>query len=687
MTDNAWIDGLSQWLAANPAWAGLIIFIVAFTESIVVVGILIPGIMILFALGALIGLGLVDFYMAWATASVGAILGDSFSYWVGRRYRESLVNRWPFNRWPELFEQGRALFRKRGVLGVVIGRFVGPLRPIVPVVAGMLAMKPRQFYPTAVVAGIAWSPAYLIPGVVLGASLDVASAYTLRLSILLGIVVVSCWLVYLMVRGIYRTLSRRTPWLLKRAVATLRRHPRLERYIGPLVIPARGDLLSIAMLGLVLAASLSILTTTLLYAVIPGTPDLDQLSGHWALALRSHVADWPLLFMLQISKPYVLSTVLIGVSLWLLYKGRRSSLVHWLIAALGAPLLALLMQSALKRLPHWPDYLSDWGQFPDLAATYTSAVLGFFPILMARDLRASRRKWLYLSSAVFILLAFFARTYFQLASFSGLVAAILLSTVWCTIVGIGLRVRASAWYPARPLLLTFYLSFGLALLSSAILQGPQQLMELAPRMSVQQISMQQWQQQYSQELPHQRSWIGQASEPFNVQWLGSLSSIRQSLSDSGWVWQAGPPGPADIIRILHPDPKPSELPLFLEDHGGRAAQGLAFKVLSYQNDEPEHNAPEPEEQAQPERIMVLRFWDSGLRVQQEDNSAPAILWLVEAVEEAVEIHGWWFSTWTPQTQSHVVPFSTLGIDHQQWQHQRTQDERLLIAPRKGELRP
>jgi membrane protein DedA with SNARE-associated domain len=685
MADNTWIDSLSQWLVANPTWAGLIIFIVAFTESIVVVGILIPGIMILFALGALIGLGLVDFYMAWATASVGAILGDSFSYWVGRRYRDSLASRWPFNRWPELFEQGRTLFRKRGILGVVIGRFVGPLRPIVPVVAGMLAMKPRQFYPTAIVAGIAWSPAYLIPGVVLGASLDVASAYTLRLSVLLGIVVVSCWLVYLMVRGIYRTLSRRTPWLLKRAVATLRRHPRLEHYIGPLVIPARGDLLSIAMLGLVLAVTLSIFTTTLLYAVIPGTPDLDQLSARWALALRSHVADWPLLLMLQISKPYVLSTVLLSVSGWLAFKQRRSTLVHWLVAALGAPLLALLMQSLLKLLPQWPEYLAEWGQFPDLAATYTSAVLGFFPILMARDLRASRRKWLYLSAALFILLAFIARAYFQLASFSGLVAAILLSTVWCTIVGIGLRVRASAWHPARPLLLTFYMSFALALIGSTVLRGPYQLMVLAPKVNIEHISMVQWQQQYWQQLPQQRSWIGQASEPFNLQWLGSISAIRQSLNEAGWQWQAGPPKPSDIIRILHPDPKPSELPLFLEDHGGRAAQGLAVKVLRYQDPEQGQQALdslENNKQRQPERIMVLRFWDSGLRVQQENSDSPATLWLVEAVEEAVEIHGWWFSSWTPQTQSKPLSFETLGLNAQQWQQQQTTDQRLLLAPNK-----
>ena len=100
MTENLWVETLRAWVINHPTWSGLLVFLVAFTESIVVIGILIPGIMILFALGALIGLGVIDFYMAWFAASLGAILGDSFSYWIELRYRQSLENKWPFSRWP-----------------------------------------------------------------------------------------------------------------------------------------------------------------------------------------------------------------------------------------------------------------------------------------------------------------------------------------------------------------------------------------------------------------------------------------------------------------------------------------------------------------------------------------------------------------------------------------------------------
>lgn len=665
MNENPWLELLSQWLISHPGWAGLLIFFVAFTESIVVVGILIPGIMILFALGTLIGLGLVDFYLAWATATLGAILGDSLSYWLGYRYRGTLMNRWPFNRWPELLQQGRDLFRRRGILSVVIGRFVGPLRPIIPVVAGMLAMPPRHFYPTAIAAGIAWSPAFLLPGVVLGASLDVASAYTLRLGVLLGIVVLGAWLVAITVRGVYRTLTRRTPWLLKRSVSTLRRHPRLAHYIGPLVIPARGDILSIAMLGLVLVVSLTVVSGALLYAVIPGTPDLDALWRLGATQLRNHVADVPLLLSLMIGDWRVLSLAAISCLCWLLWRRRRLAAGHWFAAIAGAPLLALITQALLQLLPAWPESLAPWGRFPDLASTYATAVLGFFPTLLARDIRAYQRKWFYLLAALLMMLALFARLYFQLATLSGVVSAVLLSTIWCTIVGIGFRVRASAWHPAPPLILSYALSFVLGLILVLVLRGPSHLHGLRPQPRIEHSNHAIWLSKGWDQLPHYRGWFHLGgNERFNIQWHGDLNAIRHSLENSGWQWQEEPPTAAQIIHILHPRPQHESLPLFRQDYQGRAASALAWRTL---------DALPLAAEATPQsgqRIAVLRFWDSGLRLPSGAAGEDQPVWLGEAVEETVQVHGWWFTTWTAVHTRDDEALKRVIRDSIQWQRQQ-----------------
>ena len=52
-----WTQDLLDWLTANPGWAGFWVFVMSFVESLAFVGILVPGIIILFGLGALIGLG------------------------------------------------------------------------------------------------------------------------------------------------------------------------------------------------------------------------------------------------------------------------------------------------------------------------------------------------------------------------------------------------------------------------------------------------------------------------------------------------------------------------------------------------------------------------------------------------------------------------------------------------------
>ena len=82
--DTSWTQELLGWLNANPGWGFSIVFLVAFFESLVLIGILLPGIVILFGVGTLVGLGLVDMLPIWIAASAGAFLGDFLSYLLGR---------------------------------------------------------------------------------------------------------------------------------------------------------------------------------------------------------------------------------------------------------------------------------------------------------------------------------------------------------------------------------------------------------------------------------------------------------------------------------------------------------------------------------------------------------------------------------------------------------------------------
>lgn len=209
---NELMQQILQWVQAHPVWAGAVVCLIAFAESVAIIGILVPGVVILFGVGALIAVGALDFWTMCAWAVAGAVAGDGLSFWLGRHYHQQLQHLWPFSRHPQMLHKGIAFFHRNGGVSVVIGRFFGPVRATIPFVAGMLEMKPSHFLAANVGSALLWAPAYLLPGMALGASLEAASAVALRLVILLLGLLGSVWLLERSLRWIGRRLGRGIAW-------------------------------------------------------------------------------------------------------------------------------------------------------------------------------------------------------------------------------------------------------------------------------------------------------------------------------------------------------------------------------------------------------------------------------------------------------------------------------------------
>jgi len=92
------------------------------------------------------------------------VLGDWLSYWLGYRYNYAIARIWPLSRHPDLLPRGEAFFRKWGILGVFIGRFFGPLRSAVPLVAGICGMRRMPFQIANVASAVVWATGVLMPG-------------------------------------------------------------------------------------------------------------------------------------------------------------------------------------------------------------------------------------------------------------------------------------------------------------------------------------------------------------------------------------------------------------------------------------------------------------------------------------------------------------------------------------------
>ena len=232
--------------------AGAVIFLIAFCDALVIVGIVVPALPLLFAVGALVGLGHISGPYALLCATLGAFIGDGLSYWVGHRWGPQLRSRWPFSRYPQWLDRGEAMFRRHGSKSIVIARFVGAVRPFVPAIAGMLHMPLRRYALPSLGACLVWSLLFLAPGWVLGKSYDAVAAVADRLALVLGALVLTIGLVWACVLYTWRWFAAHADNLLARALHWTRHHPHLGRYAAALIDPNRPESPSLLMLAVCL---------------------------------------------------------------------------------------------------------------------------------------------------------------------------------------------------------------------------------------------------------------------------------------------------------------------------------------------------------------------------------------------------------------------------------------------------
>jgi undecaprenyl-diphosphatase len=194
----SWLDSITSWLTANPSWLSVAIFVVAFVECLAIAGIIVPGTVALFAIAALAGSGILPLGEALLLGFLGGLLGDAVSYFLGRRFHQN-IRRLPFLRHhPEWIGSAEAYFQRYGIASLLVGRFIGPLRPMLPMVAGMFDMPVIRFAVVSVIAAAGWSIVYIMPGWAAGAAMRLplpegfwpeAAVVGAGLALLLGIAV------------------------------------------------------------------------------------------------------------------------------------------------------------------------------------------------------------------------------------------------------------------------------------------------------------------------------------------------------------------------------------------------------------------------------------------------------------------------------------------------------------------
>jgi membrane protein DedA with SNARE-associated domain len=643
--ESSWLDNLLAWISAHPVAAGLVIFAIAFCDAVIILGAIVPALPLLFAVGVLIGLGEISGPYAVACAMLGALIGDASSYWVGHRWGPQLRAVWPFRRYPQLLDRGEVLFRRNAWKSIFVARFVGPIRPFVPAVAGISRMPLRRYGTASAAACLAWAVSFLLPGWVLGHAYDAVAAVAGRLALVLGLLVVVLALAWALVLYTYRWFAAHADALLARALAWSHAHPVLGRHTAAVFDPTRRESVPLALLAILLLAIVWVWFAFLIIVIGHGEPLAMDLWVHELMqALRNPLADRPLAALASLGDEQVLAPVSLLVLAYLCWRKRWMAAGHWLAAlAFGLALTAWL--GASVDIPKPPSVSSGFG-FPSIAVTMSTIIFGFFAVLIARELPGRTRVWPYLVSGIVVALIGFARLYLGAHWLSDVIGGMLFGLVWLLVLGIAYRRRMVRSFWIKPIAWLFYGSFVLAGLWHAPRNVERMLAQFQAPVIERSVALQDWWTQGWQSLPARRNEFDDEQRwPLDVQVAGPLAPLKTSLAADGWREQPQA-GWEEALNLLDSDLPDDEQPVLPATLDTRAESLLMVRKGD-----------------QAGEVFVLRLWPADTRLLPGD----VPLWIGSAQvlqqQRAFNLVRLWRPLREARTALDAVTRATAGLDH------------------------
>lgn len=532
-----YIVPLTTWLHNHPQAALFITFFIAFLESLAIIGSLIPGSITMTAIGILAGSGVIRIDLTLLAATLGAIAGDGISYLLGYFYSDRLTSLWPFNRYPSLLAYGQMYFEKHGGKSVIIGRFVGPLRSIIPVIAGMMHMPQWRFFVANILSGIGWAFLYITPGILIGeASHELSPEQATRLLLLLLFVLIGMWLMSLGIKSLFSRCRVSFQSWLHRTWSWFLSSPTFSAFTQKLT-PINEETHA-ATAALFLFLLISIITFFgLLYLQLEGTllTSLNVPVHLFLQSLRTQTFDIFFAISVQMISPLTFISLFTSMLFYMLYKNDFKGVGQWLLLALCSILFIRYMHQHIHSL----------GPSGILAPKAEHA----FPALD-----------LFFSTTCFVALLFHNKQYFsslghKLFSFILICALSLgglgimyLGDYWCgdvlAALLAGLSLALGYWIVYRtthyPFRLPFFPWLGVLLITistslSCFLSLNKSLLSHETYFKQHVLNHALWWRQEKPVLPiFSKNRLGHTANIFNVQYVGELRILKKTLMQAGW---------------------------------------------------------------------------------------------------------------------------------------------------------
>lgn len=616
------INPILQWLNAHPELSGLATFVISGAESVAIIGTIVPGSVTMTAVGTLAGAGIIPFWPTIIFAIMGAVAGDGISYLLGHFFKNSIHKIWPFRNNPEWLAKGERFIHKHGRKSVFIGRFVGPLRAVIPVVAGTLGMRPVRFFTASIIASIFWAPIYMFPGLLLGAASlelppDIAVHVVLMLLMSVMFYIFCIWVIYrifvLIGDQINNALTKLWNRMQKSPVGNVitfsLKHHNVHKTHGQLVL-----------------AFYFILVSALFYWLArdiavdgPQSIFLNNATYYFFHTMHGAIADQVMLCITFLGEKSVVLPIAGMVFIWLMITKRFYAALHVLALAI----LSAGSAEIAKHLVHSPRPVglqqSPSGfSFPSGHATLATSIYVGIGLLFSTIFKDQRRFFIFCG----IFLAFIigiSRLYLEAHWLTDVVGGWLLGSAVLILITISFNRKKIEPPKAKGLFFVFFVSlfafFGLFYHHNMQrLKSDYRLIDYPVYVTTET----DWWQQNDAHLPRYRSnRFGMANQVLNLQWVGNLPAIQQTLLENGWEIPPNRDWISVIMRLS--DVQSTQhlslmSPLYLDQ---KPVLVLIKRIASNKN------------------LIVLRLWNSHVDLQNTKNP----LW-VGSIELTPRTYNW-----------------------------------------------
>lgn len=619
---------LLETLNTHPSLSGLITFIVSAGESIAILGTLVPGSITMTAIGALAGAGIIPLWPTLFWAVLGAIVGDGISYWFGHYFKDRLHRMWPFKSHPMLLKSGESFFHKHGSMSVFIGRFVGPVRALVPLVAGMLGMRPFKFLVANITSAILWAPAYMLPGILVGAAAqelppDIAMHVIMTLVFIVLLGLLCLWFIYKTLQLIHNQTDELKNWMWRKlkksqyfsVTTVILRHYDEKKTHGQLRLALYFIGFSILFLALSFYVKIkgasTLIVNDAMFHLFRGirTPDLDNIMLNITLLGQKQI---------------VLPAVFVFFLCLFFYK-------RWW-TAFHALALGILAGGGVYITKHLIHSARPWGilqnpesySLPSGHTTLATTVFMGLAFLIALSFRPKRRWPIFFAAGIIAFAVGVSRIYLGAHWFTDVVASWLLSAALLIIIIISFRRRAEK--PINPLLILLISVISISITFAYYRYT--HLEELKTAYSAVEwptanIAMKEWWEKNNAIPSYRTSLFGFPSQKINIEWAGDIEKIRKDLINEGW---SKPPS-RDWISTIHRIADIS------------SAQYLPMVSPQYLDKKPALMLTRTfTDEKNNKTLIVIRLWPSSRFINQ--NEMPLWVGVVGAVPRA---YSWLFN--------------------------------------------